>query len=267
MPAMTDHESNHLVKMLVAADTGAGKTGALASLVDAGLNVRILDFDNGLSPLRNYVKDKSKLAHVNYITLRDDLKLLGGKYIINKANAFQRAMDALDKGGGEWGPDVPPLKEWTAQDVLVVDTLGMMARSCLMMVMEINNAKMKSPELQHYGTAMENIEKFIGQITSSSTTCNVIINTHLYRNEDSPKLYPEALGSKLGPKIGRYFDNYFSISMTGSARTIKTSKDGLLALKCAKPLAEQYDVTDGYAKIFRELTGRKDLSKPVGELA
>lgn len=254
MPAMSDHESHNLVKMLVAADTGAGKTGALASLVDAGYNLRVLDFDNGLSPLRNYVKDKSKLANVNYITLRDELKLLGGKFTIAKANAFQRAMEALDKGGGEWGEGVPPLKDWTPKDILCVDTLGMMSRSCLLMVMQINNAATKNPELQHYGTAMENIEKFIGQVTSSATNCNVIINTHLYRNDDSPKLYPEALGSKLGPKIGRYFDNYFSISMTGAARTIKTSKDGLLALKCAKALNEQYDISDGYAKIFKELT-------------
>jgi Tfp pilus assembly pilus retraction ATPase PilT len=51
MPSMLDHESNELVKILVAADSGSGKTGSLASLVDAGFNLRILDFDNGLSVL------------------------------------------------------------------------------------------------------------------------------------------------------------------------------------------------------------------------
>lgn len=254
MPAMTDHESYSLVKTLVAADSGAGKTGALASLVDAGYNIRVLDFDNGLAPLRNYVKDKSKLANVHYITLRDELQLLAGKFSIKKANAFERAMTALDKGGGEWGSDdIPPLHKWTAKDILVVDTLGLMSRSCLLMVMQLNNAAMKNPELQHYGQAMENIEKFLGQVTSSSVPCNVIINTHLYRNDDSPKLYPEAIGSKLGPKVARYFDNFWSISMTGAKRTIKTSKDGLLALKCAKALSDEYDISDGYAKIFAEM--------------
>ena len=61
MPSMDQHESNHLVKIMIAADSGSGKTGSLAALVEAGFNVRVLDFDNGLSVLKGYTKDKSKL--------------------------------------------------------------------------------------------------------------------------------------------------------------------------------------------------------------
>jgi hypothetical protein len=32
---MMEHESNNLVKIMVAADSGSGKTGSLATLVDA----------------------------------------------------------------------------------------------------------------------------------------------------------------------------------------------------------------------------------------
>ena len=39
---MTEHESNSIVKVLCPSDSGSGKTGALASLVDAGLKVRTL---------------------------------------------------------------------------------------------------------------------------------------------------------------------------------------------------------------------------------
>jgi hypothetical protein len=255
---MADHESFRIVKLLCASDTGGGKTGALACLVDAGLTLRILDFDNGCGTIRNFVKDKSLLAtHVFYETLRDELMLSGGKFIIRHANSFGRAMEILDNGKEGWGP---PLKELTPTDVLVVDSFSMMGRSCLNMVMQINGASAKHPEIQHYGTAMENLEKFLGQVTSAAVNCNVIINTHLMREEGSPKLCPEALGSKLGPKVGRYFDNFFSISMTGLNRTIKTSSDGLLALKSAKALAAEYPISDGYARIFRELTGVADLS-------
>lgn len=257
MPTMDNHESNDVVKMLVAADSGAGKTGALASLVDAGLHLHILDFDNGLSPLKNYVKDKSKLANVGYETLVDELQLIGGRFTIKKANAFQRAMELFDKGAEGWGP---PVKEMTAQDVLVVDTLGTMGKSALYLVMQVNGAMAKSPELQHYGAAMDNIEKMLAQLMSNRTKCHVIVNTHLMQIEGSVKLYPESLGSKLGPKIAKAFDNFFSISMTGVDRTIKTSKDAQLALKCAKALPDEYKISDGYAKIFRELTGVKDLS-------
>lgn len=264
---MLDHESNRIVKMLVAAHSGAGKTGALSSLLDAGLNVRVLDFDNGLSVVKNHVQKRESLGHMHYATLRDELKLAGGRFAITKANAFQRAMELLDKGGGEWGDDsIGPLKTWTPQDVLVVDTFGNMGRSCLLMVMQINGAIAKNPEIQHYGQAMENLERFLAQVTSPAVKCHVIVNTHLYRSDDSPMLYPEALGSRLGPKVARYFDNFFSISATGTKRTIKTEADGLLMLKCAKKLSAQYQISDGYAQIFRELTGVQDLTKLGEEL-
>ena len=125
MPSMLEHESNHLVKMLVAADSGSGKSGALSSLVDAGLNVRVLDFDNGLSVIRGFVNDKSKLANVHYKTLTDDLSLMAARIGIKKAHAFQEAMDLLDKGGKLWGDDaehIGPVTSWTPRDVLVLDT-------------------------------------------------------------------------------------------------------------------------------------------------
>ena len=87
MPSMLEHESNNLVKVMVASDSGSGKTGALASLVDAGFNLRILDFDNGLSVLKGFVKDKSKLANVHYVDkLQDDLKLVAGRLGVAIAN-------------------------------------------------------------------------------------------------------------------------------------------------------------------------------------
>jgi hypothetical protein len=257
MGSLADHESNNLVKMLVAADSGSGKTGALASLVDAGLRLHILDFDNGLSPLKNYIKDKSKLGNVQYETLQDELQLVGGKFIIKKAAAFQRAMELFDKGHADWGPAV---KTMGPGDVLVIDTLGKMSKASLLLVMFINGALAKNPEIQHYGVAMENIERMLGQITSAAVGCHVIVNTHLTKEEGSVKLYPEAIGSKLNPKIARDFDNFFSISVSGTKRTIKTQRDGQLALKCAKPLQAEFDIDDGYAKIFRELTGVKDLA-------
>lgn len=253
MPSLEEHESSRLVKALVAADSGSGKTGAIASLVDAGLNVRVLDFDNGLSPLKNYIKDRSKLKNVRFATLQDQLRLQGGKFMIQSATAFQTAMDLLDKGGGLWGDDVPPVTQWTPNDLLLIDTLGTMSRSCLLMVMQINGALAKNPEIQHYGMAMENIEKMLDKVTSASIGCHVIVNTHLTKEEGSPKLYPEAIGSKLNPKIARKFDNFWSIEVVGDKRQIKTSRSGLLALKTAKPIEEKYPIETGLADIFRAM--------------
>lgn len=254
MPSLADHPSNTTVKLLVASDSGNGKTGALASLIDAGYNIRVLDFDNGLSVLKGYVKDREALAkNVHYVELVDDLNLINGRVGIKKAAAFQRAMEALDGKEAHWGAPLGPVREWTARDVLVIDSLSMAGRASLQMVMALNGASHKAPEIQHYGTAMENIEKLVGILTSPATPCNVIINTHLTNIEGTAKLYPEALGSKLSPKIGRYFDNMIALSVTGGARTFKTDKDGLFACKTALPLKPSYPIETGLYDIFRAL--------------
>lgn len=259
MPSMTDHESNSIVKALCASDSGSGKTGALASLVDAGLNLRILDFDNGLSVLKGFVKDKSKLANVHYVDkLQDEIQLVAGRIGIKRAPAFQRAMDALDKGGKDfWGADIPPIAQWTPRDVLVVDSLTMASRASLQMVMQANAAGMKNPEIQHYGVAMENIERWIQMMTASAVKCHVIINTHVTSVEGDTRLYPDALGSKLPPKIGRYLDNVVAIRLVAGTRKFLTVKDGLLALKSAVPLPESLPIETGWKDIFEAVTGKK----------
>lgn len=258
MPSLTEHESNTVVKALCVGDSGAGKSGALASLVDAGYNLRILDWDNGLGVLRGYVKNKTNLSNVHYITLRDRLALMGARMGIKKADSFQRAMNALDEGGakhwGEAGAHIPPVWEWTPKDVLVVDTLASAGKSSLQMVMFANGHIMKPPEIQHYGTAMGNIEQLLDFITSDSINCHVICNTHIAPiAEGSLKVYPEAIGSKLGPKIAKPFDNMVSLSILGKTRSFHTDKDGLLALKTSKPLKPTYPIETGWKDIFTDL--------------
>jgi hypothetical protein len=256
---MTDHESNDVFKGMIAADSGSGKTGALASLVDAGFNVRILDFDNGLSVLKGYVKDKSKLANVHYVDrLQDEFTLVAGRLGIKKAPAFQRAMDALEKGGVDfWGADIPPLREWTPRDILVVDSLTMAGRSALLLVMQANAAQFKKPEIQHYGDAMESIEKWVQSMMSSYVPCHVIINTHVTGVDGDARLYPDALGSKLPPKIGKYVDNIIGLRIVAGERKFLTQKDGLLALKTSIPLPESIPIADGWKVIFEGVTRKK----------
>lgn len=258
MPAMTDHESNDLVKVLCPSDSGSGKTGALASLVDAGFNLRVLDFDNGLSVLKGHVKDKAKLANVHYVDgLQDSYSLKVGRVGIQKALAFQRAMDALEKGGKEfWGADIGPLETWTKRDILCLDSLSMSGRAALFLVMQVNAAQFKNPEIQHYGVAMENIERMVQMITSSSVPCHVIVNTHITSSEGDPRLYPESLGSKLNPKIGKYFDNMVSIRLAQGERWFFTRKDGMLSLKTSAILPEKLPIETGWVTIFEGLTGK-----------
>ena len=62
MPALGQHQSSDIVKMLFIGPSGAGKTGALASLASAGYNLRILDMDNGLDVLANVLNNPKTLT-------------------------------------------------------------------------------------------------------------------------------------------------------------------------------------------------------------
>lgn len=260
MPSLDDETIPDLVKICVASDSGDGKTGSLAPLADAGFNIRVLDFDGSrLTALRGHMKKPENRKNVAYVDqLQDDLKLIAGRIGITKAPAFQRAMDALDKGGTEyWGVDIPPIKEWTPRDILVIDTLSSCGRTSLQMVLSANNAGMKQPEIQHYGTAMENIERLLMMITGKTTNCHVIVNTHITTVEGMVKPQPEALGSKLPPKVGRYFDNLIGMGIKEGKRGFKTDKNGLMTFKSAVPLEPFIPIETGWLTIFEKLTGKK----------
>lgn len=257
MPALSNHPSAEVVKMLVVGDSGTGKSGGLASLVDAGYNLRILDFEAGLDPLVGHVKKRDNLANVSYITLKDRFKVAGTTISIDKAPAFQEAMKALnnwDDGEQQLGP----VSSWGSKDVLVIDALSSMGRSSLNMVLAANGFLSKNPEIQHWGTAMDNIEKVLGNLTNPALVpCHLVMLTHVTAQEQEGggviKLYPEALGTKLNPKVGRYFNNLISLSMVGGERSYKTKKDGMLACKTSRPLKDKYAIETGMADMFADL--------------
>jgi len=149
------------------------------------------------------------------------------------------------------------VSSWSPKDILVIDSLTMAGRTSLQMVMQANAAGFKSPEIQHYGTAMDNIEKWVQMLMADATPCNVIINTHITGVDGDARLYPDALGSKLPPKIGKHCDNLLGLRVKGGNRVFLTKQDGLLALKSAVPLPETIPIENGWVTIFETLTGKK----------
>jgi hypothetical protein len=98
MPSLTDHQSGKFTKLLIIGDSGTGKTGGLASLVP-DFKLRILDFDNGLDPLKQQIKrvNPANLASVEFRTLRDKVKAsAAGPIIDGQPKAFVEALKMLD---------------------------------------------------------------------------------------------------------------------------------------------------------------------------
>src|SRR5947207_14204487 len=76
MTNLANHHSSHIVKLLYIGDSGTGKTGSLTSLVKGGYKLRILDCDNGLDVLVQFIMRDcpDKIKNVDYETRRDKFK-------------------------------------------------------------------------------------------------------------------------------------------------------------------------------------------------
>ena len=263
MPSLAEHPSSNVVKMLVCGDSGSGKSGSLASLVDAGYQLRILDFEAGLDPLVGFVQDKSKLGNVKYETLKDEFKIVGTNLAVKSAPAFQRAMGLLQDwdGGG-------PVQDWPDPEntILVIDTIGSMARAGFNMVLKANNVLQPmgtrgGPETSHWGAAMDNIDRLLDNITTPALVpCHLIVLAHITyqerEGEGAVKAFPELFTKSQNPKAGRRFNNLLSLSLTGGERSFKTKRDGLLACKTSRPIKDKYKIETGLAEIFADLLSK-----------
>src|SRR6516164_7211315 len=128
MPTLKQHHSNSFTKMIILGDPGSGKTGCLASLVKAGYWLGILDYDNGLEPLKQFILHEcpEDIENVEYRTLRDKHKASPtGSVIDGPATAFVDGLKMLDrwKYGDGPGVDLGPPADWGTDRILVVDSL------------------------------------------------------------------------------------------------------------------------------------------------
>lgn len=120
MASIRNHTSTDVTKLLLVGDSGSGKTATLATLANAGYNLRILDFDDGLAILPEFLLD-SAVDRVSFVTLKDP---------IGKADAFRKSANLIGnwKDGDE---DFGPVNKWTSKDVLVIDSLTLMGEAAL----------------------------------------------------------------------------------------------------------------------------------------
>jgi hypothetical protein len=278
MTALTDHHSSQTIKMLVVADSGAGKTGALASLAAAGYNLRIIDTDNGVDVLANLLRDKSRypkgLENVEVETLTDKMRSVAGKLVPGSATVWDRAADILTNWGAPHfstkkpnaSAKLGPLESWTSKEVLVIDSLSTLGNAALNKVLAMNGRLGQQPHQSDWYGAQTLIEGMLQMLYAEEVPCNVIINCHIkYIGDESknePILgYPEAAGKALSPKVGRYFNSTVSMTTEGfgsmAKRVIITQSQPRLALKVSAPswVKSKYPIESGLADLFKDLRG------------
>ncbi len=275
------------VRALILAWSGGGKTGALASLANAGFKLRILDFDGKQgTPLAQYVKPECR-GNVDVMTLVD--KLRGGLRNIEVSGipvAFADGLKAMDHWKrpateGEEEVDLGRSKDWGQDTVVVLDTGTAMGRAAFRRVIALNNRTPLNTRDSDWGGAMAEEGAFLERLCSPMNKHHVIVNYHLKwlgpreeRKGDtdavkeikakeadliSTRLYPSAMGSKNAPQgVGQYFQTTVLIEPKfgpGSKvrRMIYAEPRPELDLKLAATIAGPLPIETGLLTIFNAL--------------
>lgn len=257
MPALGDHHSSKFVKMMYIGDSSTGKTGSLTSLVGAGYKVRILDFDNGIDSLKEFVRKDcgNMIANVDYETVRDKFKLGPAGARVPDPTAFTKGLALMDK----WSDGSNPA-EWGDETIFVLDSLSAFGRAAFNWARGLNPSA-KEPRTW-YGAAQEGLENVLGYLTAEAFQTNVIVISHVRYNEaddGTNKGYANAIGKALGPVIPRYFNSLILAESSGAgknrSRTIRTVPTNVIDLKTPIPfkLDETLPLGSGMLTIFNKL--------------
>lgn len=275
MASLADHQSNTYIKLLFLGDAKSGKTGALASLVKAGYNLRILDFDNLLDFLvgRLLRECPDRLDQVEYRPLRDKtIPTEGGIMLVGRPSAWTTAIQMLIKW--KYGEiDLGSPMNWGPDCILVIDSLSRLCDAAY----DFHDAIMPKARgggnydgRSVYGNAQDDVEKLLGMITSNTFTCNVIVICHGVYMDIPPagkKIFPQGVGQKLSPKIPQYFPNYVRAINNGGSRHIQLDSDALIDLATTRPelFPKTLPIDDGLATLFSALRSLPSTPQPKKE--
>lgn len=258
MANLSTHQGSSLVRVLYIGDPTAGKTGSLTSLVKAGYNLRILDYDNKLSVLKQFIVAEcpDKLVNVDVETLRDKYKATkAGPVVSGVPTAYVRGTELLTK----WSDDSIPA-EWGPRTVFVLDSLTALGRAAFEWAKGM--APLARDPRQWFFQAQQSIENLIGLLTSESFNCHVIVISHINWKElqdGTTKGYASSIGSALGPVLGRYFNTIIQAETTGFGKNVKrrirTIPTGTVDLITPAPfkIDAELPLETGLATLFQQL--------------
>lgn len=263
MQSFSTHHGRSATKLCLIGDSGSGKSGALAALVNEGWKLAICDFDNGLDILWEYT-DPACLDNIVYETYVDTVRVVGNKAIPVKVEALEKStkfMDQVIKG------DLP--NDWPKEKfILVIDSGTHWGEACLRFAQKMNPG---STKWESYGGAMEIQEGYLNAL-HGIPWLNLIITWHKSPFDLDPgsglsQFYPSALGKKLPPKIGTYFNNMIAVESRGSGdkveRYIRTVSGKQLELKSSAPRSVPAEIPMGVDKNNRAVRGLAEFFKLV----
>lgn len=208
---------------MIIGPTGAGKTTAILSLIDAGITPFVLATEPGVNEILS-AAPKEKL-HWHYVSPStqgwDDmidgakmlntmsLKVISGMAGIHREK-FQQFIEVYstfanfkcDRTGESYGA----VDTWNTDRAIVLDSLS--GTSIMAMNLIVGSKPVKS--LPDWGVAMGNLRQLIEKLCFD-TRCHFIMTTHAERVVDevtgAVKIMASTLGKKLAPELPRFFSD------------------------------------------------------------
>lgn len=267
--AKASEEKNEIkpVRALYIGDSGAGKTGSLISLLQAGYTIRMLDLDNNSDSLKQLCRhhDPKLLEQLDIISVRDKFRAsqMVGLEVDGQPKAYVNALKYLNK----WD-DGTSISEWDDKTIFVLDTLTSAGRAAFHWAKGMNPSS-KDPR-QWYAAGQDSLKTMLELLTSPDFKCHILVLSHIdlvERDDGTTKGYASSLGKALGPQIAKVFPTTIMAETKGSGtqvkRTITTLPTMLVDLKNPVPfvMEARYPLETGMASIFEVLLGKVEEKK------
>jgi hypothetical protein len=229
---------------LLMGPAGTGKTHAIGTLVDSGVEVFYLALEPGLESLLGYWTDKGKEvpANLHWHTLAAPKAsfgdMLASAKSINtlsldalakmadpnrsKHNQFITLLEALndfpdDRSGTRFGP----VDKWAPNRALVIDGMAGLGRAAMSLVVGGKAVKSQSD----WGIAQDQLEKLLRALCDNCA-CHFVLIAHVERETDmvlgGVKLMVSTLGRALAPKIPAMFSDVVLTVRSGDKWTWDT---------------------------------------------
>lgn len=262
MPTLDQTAADPFVKLMLIGDSGSGKTGSLASLVEAGYKLRIVDLDGGLQPLIQLLKAKNPalLSSVGFMSFRDQYKASKtGTVVAGQPDAYLNATKTMN----EWEDGTSP-SEWGSEYIYVVDSFTLLCRAAMAQAEYLkptSNSGKQADGRAVYGMAQTAAENFLSCVTGPDFGTNVIIITHITDVEladGSSKGFPSAVGRALSRHIGKYFNDLLVVETKGTGESVRrvirtVPHPNVDARTSALGLPKELPIDTGLATIFAKL--------------
>ena len=243
---MTEEKKSTLsgTNVMLMGPAGTGKTYAIGTLVDAGVETFYLGLEPGLESLLGYWTDRGKEIPPNihwhqmespkasFSELMDSATKINTMQLDtlakmqdpnrSKHNQFIKLLEVLndfpdDRTGSRFGC----VDTWGPNRALVVDGMAGLARSAMSLVVGGKPVRSQSD----WGLAQDQVEKIV-RLWTDNCRCHFVLIAHVEREQDAIlggiKLMVSTLGKALAPKLPCMFSDVILTERSGSSFTWNT---------------------------------------------